>query len=417
MKILVLNSGSSSIKYKVFECSQGTNEVLARGMIERIGLPNPQLKCQCEQSKNGLCYEAILGGRGKVEIPDHVAAMGVICKLLLDDRCPVVKDISEIAGVGHRVVHGGEFFSSSVLVDDDALGKIRQCARLAPLHNPPAIRGIEAVSKAFPGVPQVSVFDTAFHATLPRKAFLYGIPKEMYTKHGIRKYGFHGTSHQYVSERAAQVLGRDIEETRIITCHLGNGSSITAVKGGKSVDTSMGLTPLAGVMMGTRSGDLDPYIPLFMIKELGLTPDEVERKLNKESGFEGICKLSDVRDVEAKAAEGDPDAELALDMFAYRVARFVGSYAMVMGGVDAIAFAGGIGEKGAQMRLRILENAGYLGINIDAELNARGELCISTKDSKVAVLVIPTDEELVIARDTARLVASLKPEEVPVLVP
>jgi acetate kinase len=403
MKILVLNSGSSSIKYKVFDCEQD-DKVLAKGQVERIGLPNPILRCSCDLSKDPNCNDIILGGRGKLEIPDHTAAMGLICKLLLDERCPIIKDLSEIAGVGHRVVHGGEFFSESVVIDDEVKEKIHECARLAPLHNPPALRGIEAVSREFPNAVQVAVFDTAFHASIPKKAFLYGIPKELYTKHGIRKYGFHGTSHLYVSRRAAEILGKPIEDTKIITCHLGNGSSITAVRGGKSVDTSMGLTPLGGVMMGTRSGDLDPYIPIFMIKELGMTADEVERKLNKESGLEGICNFADVRDIERRVTEGDPDAELALEMFAYRVARYIGGYAMVLDGVDAIVFTGGIGEKDAEMRTRILRNAGYLGVKVDAQLNARAESNIASKDSRVAALVIPTDEEKVIARDTARLV-------------
>lgn len=410
MKILVVNSGSSSIKYKVFDCSQG-DKVLAKGIVERIGLPNPILRCSCESIQSSTCNDTIVGGRTKLEVPDHLAAMGVICNLLLDPRCPIIKDLSEIAAVGHRVVHGGEYFSDSVIIDDEVFERIRECARLAPLHNPPAIRGIEAVTKAFPDAPQVAVFDTAFHSSIPKKAYLYGIPMELYTKHGIRKYGFHGISHQYISRRAAEILGKPVENTKIITCHLGNGSSITAVKGGKSVDTSMGLTPLGGVMMGTRSGDLDPYIPIFMIKELGMTADEVERKLNKESGLEGICNFADVRDIERRVSEGDPDAELALEMFAYRVARYVGGYAMVLDGVDAIAFAGGIGEKDPEMRLRILREAGYLGVKIDPELNARSERIISAPDSKVAVMVIPTDEELVIARDTHRLVECTVPTE------
>ncbi|MDX9975730.1 MAG: acetate kinase [FCB group bacterium] len=403
MKILVLNSGSSSIKYKVFDCEQG-DKVLAQGQVERIGLPNPILRCSCDMTRDPNCNDIILGNRSKIEVPDHTAAMSLICKLLLDERCPIIKDLSEIAGVGHRVVHGGEFFSESVVIDDEVTERIRECARLAPLHNPPALRGIEAVNRAFPDAVQVAVFDTAFHASIPRKAYLYPLPMSLYEKHGIRKYGFHGTSHLYVSRRAAEILGKPIEETKIITCHLGNGSSITAVKGGKSVDTSMGLTPLAGVMMGTRSGDLDPYIPIFMIKELGMSADEVERKLNKESGFLGICKYTDVRDIERLAKEGDPDADLALEMFAYRVANFVGAYAMALDGVDAIVFTGGIGEKDADMRVRILRNAAYLGVQVDPELNARAEINVATKGSKVAALVIPTDEEKVIARDTARLV-------------
>lgn len=312
--------------------------------------------------------------------------------------------MSELGGVGHRVVHGGEHFSGSVPIDDSVVQKIEECARLAPLHNPPALLGIRAVAKTIPTVPQVAVFDTAFHHTIPEKAYLYAIPKEYYEQYGIRKYGFHGISHQYVAQEAARIMKQELEAMKIITCHLGNGCSITAVEGGKSVDTSMGLTPLAGVMMGTRSGDLDPYIPIFMMKQLGMTADEVEATLNKESGLEGISSYTDVRDVIDHMVEGDRDCELALDMFAYRVAGFVGSYAMVMNGADAIVFTGGIGEKDPAMRARILSSATYLGVELDYRKNARNDTFITKPKAKVKVLVIPTDEELVIARETFRIV-------------
>ncbi|HOE66089.1 MAG TPA: acetate kinase [Candidatus Hydrogenedentes bacterium] len=405
MKVLVLNSGSSSVKFKVFDVNGGS-QVIAKGSVERIGLTGSRIQCACCETDWKLCQRQAVFAKsnGLVAVPDHGAAIDAICKTLLCSDCGVISDITEIVGIGHRVVHGGEEFTGSVIIDDDVLAGIRKCSRLAPLHNPPALEGIEACEKIFSGIPQVAVFDTAFHHTIPPQAYRYPVPKSMYTEYGVRKYGFHGTSHHYVALEAAKLLGQPLKDLRLITCHLGNGSSITAVDHGKSVETSMGLTPLGGVMMGTRCGDMDPYIPLFMIKEMGMTADEVDRTLNKQSGFEGVCGHADVRDCEALAAKGDPDAQLALEMFAYRVARFTGSYAMVMNGVDAIVFTGGIGERGAEMRSRILKQAGYLGVAIDEEKNARNERDISQDHATVRVLVIPTDEELMIARETARLV-------------
>lgn len=404
MKVLVLNSGSSSVKYKVYEYGE-TPQPIAKGIVERIGLTGPTIECSCHLTGWGPCScHDVLEKPELLDVKNHSDAINTVCKILMSDSCGLLKDISEIEGIGHRVVHGGEEFTGSTIIEEDVLEGIRKCAKLAPLHNPPAILGIEACAKFFKGTPQVAVFDTAFHHTIPKNAYLYGLPMEYYTKHGIRRYGFHGTSHRYVSRKAVELLGKPAGKTKIITCHLGNGSSITAVKGGKSVDTSMGLTPLEGVMMGTRSGDIDPAIPLFLIKELGISADEVEKTLNKASGFKGICGKADVRDIERLAAEGDENCALALNMFSYRVAKYIGTYAMVMNGVDAIVFTGGIGEHGAAMRTRILQNAEYLGVTIDADKNDGSETEISTSDSKVRVFVIPTDEESVIASDTGRLV-------------
>lgn len=399
MKVLVLNSGSSSVKFQLFDVD-GQGKVLAKGMAERIGLPQPMITCLCPRRPDNTC-DAVAR---EAAIPDHAAAIDLICRCMLSEECGAIKSLSELVGIGHRVVHGGERFTGSVVINDDVLRHIEACSRLAPLHNPPALLGIRACSRIFKDTPQVAVFDTAFHHTIPPKAFMYAIPKTLYTKHGIRKYGFHGTSHSYVALEAARILGRDIKELKIITCHLGNGCSITAIQDGKVVDTSMGVTPLAGVMMGTRPGDIDPYIPLFMMKELGMTPDEVDKTLNKQSGLMGICNLTDIRDITAQAAQGNEDCALALDMFAYRVASYIGAYAMVMNGVDVIVFTGGIGENGADMRRRILRTAGHLGVAIDENKNRACDVNISAADATVATLVIRTNEELVIARETVRLV-------------
>ncbi len=399
MKVLVLNSGSSSVKFQLFECDGG-NEVLAKGVAERIGLEEPELSCSCPRKPKGTCDLV----DPHPDIADHQAAIDVICRYLLSKECGVIRDLSELAGIGHRVVHGGERFTGSVLINDEVVHGIEECARLAPLHNPPALLGIRACSKIFANIPQVAVFDTAFYHTIPPECYMYGIPIDIYRKHQVRKYGFHGTSHMYVSQEAAKMLDKDPADTRIITCHLGNGSSITAVKGGTAVATSMGLTPLGGVMMGTRPGDLDPYVPIFMQRELGMSIDEVDRTLNKESGLKGICGRTDMRDVEEGAEAGDANCQLALKMFTYRISKYVGMYSMVLGGVDAIVFTAGIGENSPTVRARVIERAGYLGVAIDAEKNARNERDISTADAKVSVLVVPTNEELVIARETARLV-------------
>ncbi|HOD51811.1 MAG TPA: acetate kinase [Candidatus Hydrogenedentes bacterium] len=404
MKVLVLNSGSSSVKYKVYEYGQ-TPEPIAKGIIERIGLTGPGINCSCRLThwESCSCHE-VLENPERLKVKNHSDAINTICQILMSDKCGLLKDIAEIEGIGHRVVHGGEEFTGSTIIDDAVLDGIRKCAKLAPLHNPPAILGIEACAEFFRNTPQVAVFDTAFHHTIPRNAYMYGLPMDYYKEHRIRRYGFHGTSHRYVSRKAIELLDKPAEETRVITCHLGNGCSITAVKGGKAVDTSMGLTPLEGLIMGTRSGDLDPAIPLFLIRELGMGAAEVDELLNKASGLKGICGKADVRDIERLAAEGDEKCALALNMFSYRVARYIGGYTMVMNGVDAIVFTGGIGEHGAAMRARILQNAGYLGLRIDAGKNERSETDISAADSRVRVFVIPTDEESVIASDTGRLV-------------
>ena len=404
MKVLVLNCGSSSVKYKIYDYGQSA-KAIAKGVVERIGLTGPTIDCSCSLIGEAAgCEQEILQEPDKLNVEDHADAINTICEILKSDGCGIVSDLSEIEGIGHRVVHGGEEFTGSTIINKEVLEGLRKCAKLAPLHNPPAILGIEACAKLFKNTPQVAVFDTAFHHTIPQNAYMYGLPMDLYKKHGIRKYGFHGTSHRYVSRKAIEMLDKPAEQTKIITCHLGNGCSITAVKGGKSVDTSMGLTPLEGVMMGTRSGDIDPAIPLFLIKELGMSAEEVEKMLNKQSGFRGICGKADVRDIERLAAEGDENCALALNMFSYRVARYIGSYAMVMNGVDAIVFTGGIGEHGAAMRARILQNANYLGLDIDPDKNKHSERDITTSGSNVRVFVIPTDEEWVIASDTGRLV-------------
>ncbi|MCC6795232.1 MAG: acetate kinase [Candidatus Hydrogenedentes bacterium] len=403
MKILVLNCGSSSVKYKVYEVD-GVNQELASGMVERIGTKNADLKCSCCFAHDPRCAARMFGEPGKLDVPDHRAAVNMICDLLKSDHCTAVKGIDDIAGIGHRVVHGGEEFAESVLIDDEVIEGIERCARLAPLHNPPALLGIRACAEIFSGKPQVAVFDTAFHRSIPEKAYRYGIPDVLYRQHGIRKYGFHGTSHRYASHEAAKLLKKPIEHTRIVSCHLGNGSSITAVQGGKSIDTTMGLTPLAGVIMGTRPGDLDPFIPLFMIKEMKMSVQEVDEALNKRSGFEGICNHHDVREIEELARAGDEDCQLALDMFAYRAARFIGGTVMALSGCDAIVFTAGIGQNDPYMRARILKYATHMGIKIDPERNSRNERMITTDDSEVPVFVIPANEELVIARDTAAIV-------------
>lgn len=400
MKVLVLNSGSSSVKFQLFVSDDGAYSVLAKGMAQRIGLSGASLKCSCPAHADRPCPAV---GRD-VEIPDHAAAISQICEHLLADGCGAIRDLSELVGLGHRVVHGAERFTGSVLIDDEVVEGIEDCARLAPLHNPPALLGIKACADIFEGIPQVAVFDTAFYHTVPKRTFVYGIPIKYYDEHGIRKYGFHGTSHMYVAQEAAKILGKPFEETRVITCHLGNGCSITAVKDGEAVDTSMGLTPLGGVMMGTRPGDFDPYVPIFMSRELGIPIDEVDHALNKESGLKGICGKADMRDVKVGAEAGDEQCALALDMFVYRIARYIGAYSMVVGGPDAVVFTAGIGENDHELRSRILANAGFLGISIDSSRNAANELDISAPGAKVRTLVIPTNEELVIARETTRVV-------------
>jgi acetate kinase len=400
MKILVINAGSSSLKYQLFDMDK--EEVLAKGLCERIGIEGSQLKHQPKDQDT-----VILSNPMK----NHADAIRMVIDALVDPTYGVIKDMSEITAVGHRVVHGGEAFSGSVIIDAQVMKVLNACIDLAPLHNPPNIIGIEACKEAMPGVPMVGVFDTAFHQTMPPEAYLYAIPYELYEKHKIRKYGFHGTSHKYVAERAAKLLKTPIEQLKIITCHLGNGSSITAVKNGKSVDTSMGFTPLAGVAMGTRSGMIDPAIVTFLMEKENLSIKEVNDLLNKKSGVLGISGVSsDFRDIHAAADEGNKRAKLALDIFAYSVKKYIGTYAAIMGGVDAIVFTAGIGENNAKMRTSILSGLEFMGIKIDEEKNAiRGkEIDISTPDASVRTLVIPTNEELMIALDTKKLVENMK---------
>ncbi len=394
MKILVINCGSSSIKYQIFKVN-GEYELLAKGLVERIGLKNSLIK-HTTVGKETVTFET--------DLPDHKTAMDNIEPILTNPEYGVLSDISEIDGVGHRVVHGGEVFKGSVVIDDDSLDKIRDLIPFAPLHNPPNIIGIESCQQALPGVPNVAVFDTAIHQTMPPKAYMYALPIDYYKKDGIRRYGFHGTSHEYVSAKAAEVLGKKLEDIKVITCHLGNGSSITAFDKGKVVDTSMGLTPLEGLLMGTRSGDLDPAIVLTIMKKYNLSPEEMDDILNKKSGLKGLTGKADMRDVLALAKDGDRDAEIAVEVFVYRIQKYIGAYTAALSGVDAIVFTAGIGENNPYLRERILSNFGYLGLSVDSKKNDANEITISTEDSKVAALLISTNEELMIAKDTYELI-------------
>ncbi len=397
MNILVINCGSSSLKYQLIDTD--TEKVLAKGLCERIGLD-----------------DAILNhtpsGKDKVVIhcnmPDHNVAIKEVVNILTDAENGVIASLEEIGAIGHRVVHGGEKFNSSVPINDAVMAALEECIPLAPLHNPPNIIGIKACQAAMPGVPQVGVFDTAFHQTMPKENYMYAIPYEYYEKYGVRKYGFHGTSHKYVSQRAAALLGKPAEETKIITVHIGNGGSIAAVCGGKCVDTTMGFTPLDGLVMGTRSGIIDAAVPLFIMEQENLTSKQMSDILNKKSGLQGITGISsDMRDVSAAAAEGNERAILAKKMFAARVKAYIGQYMATMNGADAIVFTAGIGENDKATRAACCENLDFLGIKIDAEKNdKRGdEFVISTDDSKVKVFVIATNEELAIARDTKDIVS------------
>ncbi len=399
MKILVLNSGSSSIKYQVFDIDS-RETLLAKGLIERIGLKDSAV-AHSVSGKPAVSWTS--------RIRDHTVAIEKILSLLTHLEQGVVSDLREIDGVGHRVVHGGEKFAESVLVDDAVYAAIKECVELAPLHNPPNLLGIEACRKLLPGVPQAAVFDTAFHQTMPPRAYAYAIPYRMYLTHKIRRYGFHGTSHMYVSREAARILARPIESLKIVTCHLGNGCSVAAVNGGVSVDTSMGFTPLEGLVMGSRSGDLDPYVPLYLMERERMGIPEMSDLLNKKSGLVGICGKKDMRDIIEDARGGSKEALLAIEIFTYRVAKYIGAYAAAMNGLDAIVFTAGMGERSAPIRARILAFATFLGIEVDEEKNRRGETVFSTPGSKVAAMMIPTNEELVIARDTHRLITARPP--------
>jgi len=396
MKILVINAGSSSLKYQLLDMERQL--VLAKGLCERIGIEGSRLKHQ-RDGKDDVIIEAYM--------ETHADAIKFVISALIDAGHGVIAYMREINAVGHRVVHGGEFFKKSVIIDADVKKAIEACVELAPLHNPPNLMGIDACEKAMPNVTQVAVFDTAFHQTVPSEAFMYAIPYEYYKKYKIRKYGFHGTSHKYVSQRAAVLFGKPIEELKIITLHLGNGSSITAVQNGKSVDTSMGFTPLAGVPMGTRSGDIDPAIVAFLMEKENLSTQEIMDVLNKESGVYGISGVSsDFRDLEAARKEGNKLAQLAEEVFMYNVKKYIGTYATIMGGVDAVVFTAGVGENNSIMRKEMLQDLGFMGITIDDNKNAiRGkEMEISCEDATVRTFVIPTDEEYMIAKETMELV-------------
>ncbi|RAX54417.1 acetate kinase [Helicobacter sp. 16-1353] len=399
MNILVINCGSSSLKYQLIDIN--TKNVLSSGICDRIYIDGSVIKHKAGSKKM----------QKETPMPDHKSAIKLVFDALLDSEYGVIKSLDEIKAIGHRVVHGGEHFFKSVLINDDVLGKIRDCSDLAPLHNPAHIMGIEACRDLLPKIPQVAVFDTAFHSSIPKKAYLYALPYEWYEKYKVRKYGFHGTSHSFVSKRTAEFLGLDINNSKIITCHLGNGSSICAVKDGKSIDTSMGLTPLEGIAMGTRSGDIDPAVIQYIAKKENLNIDEILNILNKKSGVLGISKLSsDFRDLLKADEEGNELAKLARGVFAYRVAKYIGSYMAAMNGIDAVAFCAGVGENAVYIRGMIVEHLGFLGVKLDKEVNVNTvgtEAIISTPDSNVKVCVIPTNEELVIAQDTYDIVKGL----------
>ena len=395
MNVLVINCGSSSLKFQLIDSI--SEKVLAKGLCERIGIEGSRLVYQPE------------GGEKEViesDMPNHSKAVGMVLDALVNEKTGVIKSLDEVGAVGHRIVHGGEKFASSTIITDEVIEAIKECNDLAPLHNPANLIGIDACKEHMPDTPMVGVFDTAFHQTMPEDAYIYGLPYEYYEKYKVRRYGFHGTSHSYVSKRVSEILDKPYDELKTIVCHLGNGASICAVNGGKSVDTSMGLTPLEGLIMGTRSGDIDPAIMEFIANKENMSMDEVMNVLNKKSGVYGITGFtSDFRDIMDAMAKGDKRAELAIHVFAYRVIKYIGAYAAVMNGVDAIAFTAGLGENNSYIRERICNSLEYLGVKIDKSLNEtkQDEIIISTPDSKVKVLVVATNEELKIARETLAL--------------
>ena len=396
MIVLVVNCGSSSLKYQLI--NMDNEEVMAKGLVEKIGLPDSQLTHKWNGQKKEI----------KQSIPDHQVAVKLVLDILTDAECGVIKSMDAIDAVGHRVVHGGEEFAASTLITDEVMKALEKCSAMAPLHNPPNIIGINACKAIMPGVPQVGVFDTAFHQTMPAKAFMYGLPYELYKEDHIRRYGFHGTSHRYVAGEVAKVMGVPVEKLRIINCHLGNGSSLAAIKYGKCVDTTMGFTPLAGVLMGTRCGDIDPAIVLNVMDNHNLSTKEMDTLMNKKSGVLGISGVSsDFRDLGQAAAERNERAQLALDMFHYQVRKEIGAFAAAMGGVDVITFTAGVGENGIEDRAAIAEGLEYLGAKLDPQRNnVRGkDALISTDDSTVKMYVIPTNEEIMIARDTKDIVS------------
>lgn len=400
MKILVLNSGSSSVKYKLIDTE--TEKSLAEGGVEKIGLDDGFLK-----------YKRADGSKAVLELGNvnHQGAIEAVLKLLTDPVEGCIKSYDEIDAVGHRLVHGGEKFSKSVLITEDVKEKVRENYDLAPLHNPANITGVEAIEKLMPNVPQVGVFDTAFHQTMPAKSFMYALPYKYYKEDGVRRYGFHGTSHRYVSARVCELLGVDINKMKIITCHIGNGGSITAIEYGKSVDTSMGMTPTEGLMMGTRVGDVDPGVLTYLMMKHKLSADDLQTIINKKSGVQGVSEVSsDMREIETAIKNGNKKAQLALDMYEHRIIKTIGAYAAEMGGVDIIVFTGGVGENQVTLRANVCRPLAFMGVEIDEEYNAtvRGtESVISAPDSRVKVVVVPTDEELMIARDTRDIVSAL----------
>lgn len=393
MKILVLNCGSSSVKYKLFDMD--SHEVMAQGGVEKLGLPGSFLKFTLPTNKKVVLEK---------ELPEHTAAVEFILSILTGEEYGCIQSLNEIDAVGHRVVHGAEEFSRSVEITPEVIKKMIECIELAPLHNPPNLKGIRAMSALIPGIRQVGVFDTAFHQTMPDYAYMYGLPYSLYRKYGIRRYGFHGTSHRYVSTRACEILGLPYESQRIITAHIGNGASITAIKDGKSIDTSMGLTPVEGLLMGTRCGDIDAGALTYLMDKDGLDAKGISDLINKDSGVWGLSGISsDMREIEAAIAEGDKRAMLALAVYNYRIKKYIGTYAAVLGGVDVLVFTGGVGENQWATREAVCRDMEYMGLKLDVEKNdgLRGqEAIISTPDSKVTVMVVPTDEELMIAKDT-----------------
>ena len=396
MKILIINCGSSSLKYKLIDMANEKD--IIEGIVERIGLDQSRLV-----QKNELREKYIL----EKEIKDHKEAIDIVLNTLVDSKVGVIESIDEITAVGHRVVHGGERYSSSIIINEEVIKYLEECSKLAPLHNPANIIGIRACQSLMPNKEMVAVFDTAFHGTLPEKAYIYAIDYALYKDHKIRKYGFHGTSHKYVSHKVAETMGKDIKDLKIITCHLGNGASISAIKGGECIDTTMGFTPLAGIPMGTRSGNIDPSIIPFLVQECGYTIEEVSESLNKKSGVLGISGVSsDFRDIEDAASNGDKRAQLALDIFHYRIRAEIGSFIVNMGGVDVIIFTAGVGENSPETREECLKDLEFLGLTLDKEKNkVRGKLAeISQADSKIKAYVVPTNEELMIAKETVELI-------------
>ncbi|VGO20524.1 acetate/propionate family kinase [Pontiella sulfatireligans] len=397
MKILVLNSGSSSIKFKLYHANEADDQfrALCEGQADRVGIAG-----------STIAFERGDEGKEKqfIDLATHKVAIDEILKLLTDGEKGVLESLEELSGVGHRVVHGGEDFTGSVVVDREVIKAIERNSMLAPLHNPPNLMGIKAMSSLLPEMPQVAVFDTAVHQSMPKKAYMYALPRAQYTNYKIRKYGFHGTSHGYVANKAAEQMGKPLKDLKLITCHLGNGGSLAAFMGGVSVDTSMGFTPLDGIIMGTRSGTLDPYVPLHIMESQELNPAQVSTMMNKQGGLLAISGKSDMRDNVEAAAEGDKDCQMAIEMFCYSIQKYIGSYAAAMNGVDGIVFTAGVGENNPMLRRKILENFTFLGLEVDDAKNDANETLITTAESKVAALKIHTNEELVIALDTYNLI-------------